>query len=466
MQATTTTSIHKVRRDALGGKRGDGHRTRWTPITRPDPRRVHIGRCDPSLTGCGGLAQFGAFLREQGIDAGLAQRFARLKDSPMVIYPMQAQVRLLIDAAAVGEDRVFGLESWAADPLFVRLAGGVVPSLDTVYRDLARFDPAAILTLEQWMAEQGLVDLRCRRNERLHIDVDSTVEPLFGTQQGALPGPNPRYHGRPSYHPLLAVLAETGTVIGAELRPGNCGFGDEQAEFLGRCIDRVREKMPSAILCVRIDAAGDCTRLMSAIAERDAYFCIKAKMDRPLCESVTLRPSWKTVDVDAHGHALTQVAEVVFMRPAWLEAGLTVRVIARRTREHTSGRQTALWAGADWTTQVFLTNDPSIDPADVPFEYNGRASIEPLIAELKGAWAIGKVPSETFAANHAMFLIKLLAHNLLRRFVRHTRLAPLQHWRAGWIRRVLLCVPARLVRSGRCWSLRLPPASPVLALRC
>jgi hypothetical protein len=216
---------------------------------------------------------------------------------------------------------------------------------------------------------------------------------------------------------------------------------------------------------VRIAAAGDCTRLMSTIAERHAYFFIKAKMDRSLCQSVTLRPSWKTVDVDAHGHSVTQVAEVGFMRPSWLEAGLTVRVIARRTREHTSGRQTALWEGADWTTQVFLTNDPSIDPADVPFEYNGRAGIEPLIAELKGAWAIGKIPSETFLANHAMFLIKLLAHNLLRRYVRHTRLASVQTWRASWLRRVLLCIPARLLRSGRCWSLRLPPASPLLGLR-
>ena len=466
MQTATTTSIHKVRRDALGGKRGDGHRSRWEPIARPDPRRIRAGRCDASLTGCGGLAQFGAFLREQGVDAELARRFARLKSGPLVIYPMQAQMRLLIDAATVGEDRVFGLERWAADPLFVRLAGGVVPSLDTVYRDLARFDDPAIGALERWVAEQGMIDLHCRRNERLHIDVDSTVEPLFGTQQGALPGPNPRYHGRPSYHPLLGVLAETGTVIGAELRPGDCGFGDEQAEFLGRCIDRVRSKEPSAIVCVRIDAAGDCTRLMSAIAERDAYFFIKAKMDRQLCESVTLHSSWKTVDVDAHGHAITQVADVMFMRPAWLKADLDVRVIARRTREHTSGRQTALWVDADWTTQVFLTNDPAIDPADVPFEYNGRASIEPLIAELKGAWAMGKIPSETFVANHAMFLIKLLAHNLLRRFVRHTRLAPVQTWRADWIRRLLLCVPARLLRSGRCWSLRLPPASPLLALRC
>jgi Transposase DDE domain group 1 len=207
MQTATTTSIHKVRRDALGGKRGDGHRSRWEPIVRADPRRIHAGRCDASLTGCAGLAHFGAYLRQQGIDAELARQFARLKSGPLVIYPMQAQMRLLIDAAALGEDRVFGLETWAADPLFVRLAGGVVPSLDTVYRDLARFDDAAIATLETWMAEQGLIDVRCRRNERLHIDVDSTVEPLFGTQQGALPGPNPRYHGRPSYHPLLAVLA-------------------------------------------------------------------------------------------------------------------------------------------------------------------------------------------------------------------------------------------------------------------
>lgn len=315
------------------------------------------------------------------------------------------------------------------------------------------------------MAEQGLMQLRCRRNDRVHIDVDSTVEPLFGTQQGALPGLNPRYHGRPSYHPVLAAIAETGTVIGAELRPGNCGFGDEQADFIGRCIDRVRAKQGGAIVCVRIDAAGDCVRLMSTIAERRAYFFVKAKMDRLLCNSVTIRPSWKTVDVDAHGRAITQVAEVPFMRPAWIDAGLKVRVIARRTRDHTSGRQTALWDGADWTTQVFLTNDPSIDPADVPFEYNGRASIEPLIAELKGAWGVGKVPSETFLANHAMFLIKLLAHNLLRRFVRRAPLTQIPSWRTEWIRRVLLCVPARLLRSGRRWTLRLPPASPLLALR-
>src|ERR1017187_548411 len=173
MQTTTTTSIHKVRRDAFGGKRGDGHRSRWERIARPDPRRIRTGPCDASLTACGGLAQVGAFLREQGLDAELARRFAHLKSGPLVISPMQAQMRLLIDAATLGEDRVFGLESWAADPLFVRLAGGVVPSLDTVYRDLARFDDAAITTLESWVAEQGLLEWHGRRHDRVHLDIDS-----------------------------------------------------------------------------------------------------------------------------------------------------------------------------------------------------------------------------------------------------------------------------------------------------
>ena len=341
-----------------------------------------------------------------------------------------------------------------------------MPSIDTVYRDLARFDEASLAALELLMTEHGLASLQVGPNERIHIDIDTTVEPLFGTQQGVLPGPNPRYHARPSYHPILAAVAETRTVIAAELRPGDTGFGDAQAPFVGKSIDRMRAYAPTAIVCVRIDAAADCTAIMSAIAKRDAYFFIKAKMDRELCNAVTLHKSWQTVDVDAYGHAITQIAEVAFLRPCWVAADLNVRVIARRTRDHTSGQLTYLWNDDDWTTQVFLTNDSFIDAADVPFEYNGRAGVEPLIGELKHAWGIGKIPSEVFVANHAMFLLKLLAHNLLRRFVRQRCPLVVHGWRTEWIRRILLRVPGRLTRSGRSWGLRLPPRSLPARMAC
>jgi hypothetical protein len=67
-----------------------------------------------------------------------------------------------------------------SDPLFVHVAGGVVPSIDTVYRDLRRFDDEAIADLEALVAEHGLAAVRAKRRPVLHLDIDTTVEPVFG----------------------------------------------------------------------------------------------------------------------------------------------------------------------------------------------------------------------------------------------------------------------------------------------
>jgi Transposase DDE domain group 1 len=452
-----TPSTQKVRRDAVGGKRGDGDR-RMRRIRRADARKITIGRCDPTLTAYAGLAPFGAWMRREGVDADLHRQFFRLKPGRMVIYPMAAQLRLLIDANFAGEDRVFGIEGLAADPLFVHLAGGVVPSLDTVYRDLERFDDSALGSLERLMSREGLRALHGKKLARVHLDVDTTVEPLFGSQEGAQVGPNPKYHARPSYHPVLGRIAETDTIVGALLRPGDTGFGGDETLLVKMWLLRLRAIVgPKPILCARIDAAGDCTALMQGIAADRAYFVIKAKQDQALVDAVALHTKWTTVELDANDKPLTQVAEIRFARDVWREAGLDVRVVAMRTRGDRSGKQTYLWQDLDFTTQIFLTNDRDIDAADLAFEYNARAGIEPLIAELKNAWGIGKVPSQVFNANHAAMLIKLLSHNLMRRYVMATCTPELHRWRAPWLRRALIWTPGRLVRSGRRWSLRLPP---------
>ena len=203
---------------------------------------------------------------------------------------------------------------------------------------------------------------------------------------------------------------------------------------------------------------------MQGIAAERAYFVIKAKQDQALLDAVALHASWTTVELDADDKPLTQVAEIRFARDAWREAGLEVRVVAMRTRGDRSGKQTFLWQDLDFTTQVFLTNDRDIDAADLALEYNARAGIEPVIAELKNAWGIGKVPSQVFNANHAAMLIKLLSYNLMRRYVMAKCPPELHHWRAHWLRRALIWTPGRLVRSGRRWSLRLPPRSMLVRL--
>jgi len=447
-------STRKVRRDVAGGKRADGHR-RAKRVRRPDPRRIQVHATESKLTGTAGLVPFGAFVRDLGVDRRLAS-FNRLKPDRSV-YPMASQMRLLVDAFVAGEERVFGLEALAADPLFVRLAGGVVSSLDTCYRDLRRFDERALVDLEQLVVEHGLALVRGRKLALAHIDIDTTVEPLFGTQQGALPGPNPRYHGRPSYHPMLARVAETDTVVGAVLRPGDTGVGGDDVSWIERTLDRIREASgPDVALYVRMDAAADCASILDAIDGRKALFVVKARMTPDLMGAVTTVRRWRTTDVDADGKPREQVAELDFKRAPWGQH--KYRVIAVRQRERPSGKEVLLWDDLEYSVQVYVTNERAEAPEDVARRYNKRAGIEPLIGELKHGWGIGKVPSQSFAANHAMLLLKLLAYNLMRRFV-HAMYPQLVPWRAPWLRRALILVPGRLVRSGRRWTVRVPERS-------
>jgi hypothetical protein len=53
------------------------------------------------------------------------------------------------------------------------------------------------------------------------LDLDSTVCERYGHQEGSLKGYNPRQHGRPSHHRLLAILAEAKVMVQAWLRSGN-----------------------------------------------------------------------------------------------------------------------------------------------------------------------------------------------------------------------------------------------------
>jgi hypothetical protein len=454
-----TPTAPKVRRIFTGGKRGDGHRRRRRPIRRPDPATLRRGAPDKNLTGVAGLPAFGSYVQRLGVDDELSRAFNRLKTGGGVVYPMGAQLRLLTDAFVVGETRVFGVEGLAADPLFVHLAGGVVPSIDTLYDDLDRFDEKALSDLERLMATQGLSRLRALRGTYVHMDVDTTVLPIDGEHEGALPGPNPRFHGRPSFHPLLARIAETDTVVGAELRPGNTGFGGEDIPTLRRWVGRARDALRRGVsLCVRVDAAGDCAELLQMLHGERVFYVIKANISPNLGAMVMHQMAWKTMDVDADLRPIRQVAELPFARPAWQALGVPVRVIVVRSRER-QGKQLPLFDADGWTVQVFLSNRVD-DANDIAWDYDKRAGIEPLIAELKGGWGIGHASSYSFAANHAVLLLKLLAYNLLDRYCAQ-QYPTLPRWRTPWRRRTLIVVPGRLSRSGRSRQLHLPPGSPL-----
>ena len=77
-----------------------------------------------------------------------------------------------------------------------------------------------------WCADQARV------SDCVPLDVVSTAIIRFGSQQGAEVGYNPRYHGRKSYHPLLAFLTEPNLIVNFWLRLGNSHTANNIEGFL------------------------------------------------------------------------------------------------------------------------------------------------------------------------------------------------------------------------------------------
>lgn len=287
------------------------------------------------------------------MDRELRDAFDVMKRGGQVVYPMGAQLRMLIDAIVSDEDRVFGLESLAADRLFCRLAGESVPSIDTVYRDLRRFDDESLDDLESVAVKQGLFGLE-RSPKSIHVDIDSTVEPLFGHQEGALLGPNPRYRGRVSYHPLLACIAETGSCIGTELRPGDRGIGERDIPTIAAWLKRVRCHSGSeTVITVRMDSAGDCAELLTALDNLGLRFVIKLKADHDLVNAALGQKRWTVTARDEAEQPTERVAVLHFARKGWAKQEKGFRVIALRSTERCGGQKQRLWDNPDEGTKFY-----------------------------------------------------------------------------------------------------------------
>jgi hypothetical protein len=428
------------------------------PIRRPDPRKIHVKGGADSLSAVAGLVLFGQFVQTIGLDRELGQAFRDMKDSARSTYSMEDVLRMLIDMFVAGEDRVFGLENLASDPVFRRMNGGKAPGLDVVYRDLRRFDEPRVDKLANIMVKQGLAEVeKLRGKPQAQLDIDTTVTVVFGEQEGACVGYNPKYPGRPSFHPLVARCAETRTWVGALLRPGNTSFGEAEGVFVGQCMDNMRSAIgPDTVLYVRIDSAGDCGAIMRTVHNRGSYFVTKAKMNTALRCKVNICQNWRTIEADDKGKPTLQVATIDFRRPGWGTVDdLPVRVVAMRTYDGSTNRSYDLWGNEDWSVEVFITNDPYVEEEDIAEKYNGRAGIEPMIAEAKNSWGMAAFSSDDFDANAAVFLLKLLAHNLVRRYV-EARVPLVAGWRTDWIRKIIVRVPGKLAYHGRQYTVNIP----------
>jgi hypothetical protein len=276
----------------------------------------------------------------------------------------------------------------------------------------------------------------------LVIDIDSFIGEVCGDQkQGASYG----YTKKLGYHPILAVRADTGEVLHIRNRKGKANTQRSAARFVDELLARVRRAGHAGPIIIRADNGFENHKVFKALDARGIEFSIGVKQSKTIRTLIAQIPeeNWVTIaNYPDTGEA--QIAETKI--GDW-------RLIVRRTR--LVGAQAELFP--DWRYHAFATNR-TIPTLVADTDHRDHATIELVIRDLKDQ-ALAHFPSGRMHANSAWTVIAAVAHNLGRWSTQIGQ--PNQPVQTARARRChLFQIPARLTRTSRQWTLRMPARWP------
>jgi hypothetical protein len=451
------------------------------------PGRIEVRADGEGLTRYAGLAITGQLVPRLRLVELLDAEFSRVRRA----RPVKRRERglsagellvALAECQLVGGECFSDVEDVRADRAGAVLrAVAAAPSAATALQLAKRFRRSHIQAAERALARAGwALDRALGRDpgEPVTIDLDATGIEVFGRRRR---GARRSRHGSVSYAPHVAFWAERGRPLAAELVGGNQEklTGRESAKIARRALELLPEGHGEATF--RVDSAYYALELLEALRAERARFTLSVPRTAAMWQALERIPEsdWReALEMDG-----AEVAETSYTPGGWQHEPL--RLVVRRVRftraqiASTSSRRRR----TIHPEQLQLVLDGETDHcfgysfilADIPSQqrsaqevehfHRHRAQIEERLKEAKLGQALRHLPSGSEHANRVWLHAALLALSLSAMCCdlcpaagasgKAPKGAPLRR-AAKTLRRLLFCVPARIVRSGRRIILRLP----------
>jgi hypothetical protein len=395
------------------------------------------------MTPFGGIFAVGALVEKLRLEKLLADTLTidRRTDVPASRY-VCAMIYLLY----VGYERLVRVQHLRDDPMFKGLLGlKSVPVQSSFWRflneSLSSKNEEQLRLVNFDMHEQvwqgANVGLR-----RVHVDTDTTVETVYGNQENATVGYNPKNRGKKSYQPIVSAIAETGELLCGRQRSGDTISGEEVAEHLDDVFLHIQR---IEYVISRMDSGFYCKEAIEKHEEYGIHFILSVKKQAPIQQQITNVKWHKTRGYDG-------IAEFSYRPKGWAKP---YRYIVVRHKKPQDEGQTDMFEDTAYKYRVFVT-DLNAGAEKIVAEYDGRATVENLIEESKNQIAFAKIPGHNFAANANFLQLVILAFNLnkwLQLFGRDEK--QVFHWEEIRTSRFKhLYIACRIVKSGHKTLLR------------
>jgi Transposase DDE domain group 1 len=425
---------------------------------------------EDSLVSCAGLVPVMRLAEQTGLAQLLSEKVRiavpRIKSGSANPAP---KLRTLIAGMCAGADSIDDIDVLRSGGMKTVFGGVYAPS--TVGTLLREFTFGHARQLESVLREHlvalcGRVDLLPGADERVFVDVDSLLRPVYGhAKQGASYG-HSKVAGkqilRKGLSPLAATISTAGcapVIAGMRLRAGKTGSGKGAGRMVASAIGTARAAGARGQILVRGDSAYGSRAVVAACLRHGAQFSLVMTRNPAVERAIAAidESAWTPVcypgavrDPDTGGWISdAEVAEISYTAFASTPDRITARLVVRRVKD--ARFPDALFPV--WRYHPFFTDtELPIEQADIT--HRQHAIIETVFADLIDG-PLAHIPSGRFGANSAWVLCAAISHNLLRAA---GVLAGDQHTRArgSTLRRKIVNVPARLARPQRRPILHLP----------
>jgi hypothetical protein len=163
-----------------------------------------------------------------------------------------------------------------------------------------------------WVKKCGL--------SRITIDCDSTEFTVFGDQEGATKGYNPKNKGKPSYHPLLCFVSEMKIVLNSWFRTGSSYTSNGIVEFMKQTLAALPKKVKKIFF--RADSGFFNGQLFDLLEEKGHEYLVKAKLTSTIKKRL-LAQQWNQTD------SRTAVCEFEYQAQGWSKARkmIAIRIV-------------------------------------------------------------------------------------------------------------------------------------------
>ena len=419
-------------------------------------------------TSDGGAGLLGAVDRRLGLTDSLASCFVDRRARSRIQHSFEEILRQRVFSIALGYCDQNDAARVGHDPMLKALSGRApIKGADLASQPtLSRFENSVtapeVLAMSRELEASVVARLskRHRNARRITIDMDPSVDPTHGNQQGTLFN---AFYDTWCYLPCFGTLIVDGDpeqyLFCARLRPGNAAACRSALRTIRRMVKRLRAAFPRAEIRVRLDSGFASPQVFDALDElRVKYVVGMPKTARllKLCEVELVAAGVLALT----GEKTAQVyGEFQYAAGSWKHKR---RIIFKAQVLVADGK-----LNKD-NPRFVVTNISRSYKAETIYRkiYCARGDAENRLKELKRGLSVDRTSCTSFLANQFRVLMTAAAYVLFQELRYALRGTEAARWQVTTLRERLLKIGARVVASVRRIVLHLAGACPWRDLWC